>query len=264
MVRAAVRPAVSVMPADLHSADNWPAGRVLVVAATFNERANLPTLIAGVLAADPDLQLLVVDDDSPDGTGAAALAVAAADPRVHAVVRRGRRGLGTAILEGLRLAREHGCEIAINIDADSSHDPADIPRLLAALDPVGGPPADVVIGSRRVPGGRTVGWPPARHLTSRLVALFARRILGVPVRDPSSGYRGIRLAILDRIPEPATAGYAFHEELLWLVHRAGGRLVEVPMTFRDRTQGQSKAGLREILRASQDLLALARKTWGGG
>jgi hypothetical protein len=120
-----------------------------------------------------------------------------------------------------------------------------------------------VVGSRRVPGGRTVGWPLLRHLTSRLVGLFSRRVLGVPVRDPSSGYRAIRLTILDRLGEPMTSGYAFHEELLWLVHRAGGRIVEVPMTFRDRTRGASKAGPREILRASGDLLCLARKTWVG-
>jgi len=251
------------MPADLHSAAAWPPGRVLVIAATFNERENLPGLVAGVLAVDPLLQLLVVDDDSPDGTGTAALEAAAADPRVHALVRRGRRGLGSAILEGLRLARAHGFAAAVNIDADSSHDPADIPRLLAALDPPAGPPADVVVGSRRVPGGRTVGWPPARHITSRAVGLFSRHVLGVPVRDPSSGYRAIRLAILDRLAAPATSGYAFHEELLWLVQRAGGRIVEVPMTFRDRTRGASKAGFREIGRASRDLLAMARRTWLG-
>jgi dolichol-phosphate mannosyltransferase len=208
--------------------------------------------------------LLVVDDDSPDGTGTAALEAAADEPRLHVLVRSGRRGLGTAITEGLRLARERGFEIAVNIDADASHDPADIPRLLAAVDPVGGPPADVVVGSRRVPGGRTVGWPLARHVTSRLVAGFSRCVLGVPVRDPSSGYRAIRLAVLDRIAAPLTSGYAFHEELLWLVHRSGGRIVEVPMTFRDRTRGSSKAGLREIARASRDLLGLALRGLRGG
>jgi dolichol-phosphate mannosyltransferase len=251
-------------PADLQSAADWPAGRVLVIAATFNERDNLPALVAGVLGIDPGMQLLVVDDDSPDGTGTAALEAAADEPRLHVLVRSGRRGLGTAITEGLRLARERGFEIAVNIDADASHDPADIPRLLAAVDPVGGPPADVVVGSRRVPGGRTVGWPLARHVTSRLVAGFSRCVLGVPVRDPSSGYRAIRLAVLDRIAAPLTSGYAFHEELLWLVHRAGGRIVEVPMTFRDRTQGASKAGLREIARASRDLLGLALRGLRGG
>ena len=248
---------------DLHSASEWPAGRVLVIAATFNERENLARLIEGVFATDAELQLLIVDDDSPDGTGHAALAAAAENPRVHALVRKGRRGLGTAIVEGLRIAREHGFAIAINIDADGSHDPDDIPRLLAAMEPVAGPPADVVVGSRRVPGGRTVGWPLSRHVTSRLVGVFTRRLLGVPVRDPSSGYRAIRLSLLDSLGSPVTSGYAFHEELLWLVHRAGGRIVEIPMTFRDRTHGASKAGFREILRATRDLLHLAKKTWTG-
>jgi len=257
-------PAADTPSDDLHSAADWPTGRVLVIAATYNERDNLSRLIDGVFAAEPYLQLLIVDDESPDGTGTAALDRAAADPRVHALVRRGRRGLGSAIMEGLRLAKHHGFEMAINIDADSSHDPDDIPRLLAALDPVGGPPADVVVGSRREPVGRTVGWPLSRHVTSRLVAMFTRRVLGVPVRDPSSGYRAIRLVLLDRLGTPATAGYAFHEELLWLGHRAGGRIVEIPMTFRDRAYGSSKAGLREILQASRDLVMLARKTWLGG
>jgi dolichol-phosphate mannosyltransferase len=246
---------------DQHSTADWPRGRVLVITATFNERENLAAVIDGVLATDPTVQLLVVDDDSPDGTGHAALAATVESPRVHALIRKDRRGLGTAIMEGLRLAREHGFEIAINIDADGSHDAVDVPRLLAAMDPVAGPRADVVVGSRRVPGGRTVGWPWSRHFTSRLVGFFTRRILGVPVRDPSSGYRAIRLALLERIGKPATSGYAFHEELLWLVHRAGGRIVEIPMTFRDRTHGASKAGLQEILRAMSDLLQLAKKTW---
>jgi dolichol-phosphate mannosyltransferase len=249
--------------ADASSSGDWPAGRVLVVAATYNERENLAALVAGLLSTDAGIQIVIVDDDSPDGTGEEALAAAAANPRVHALVRKGRRGLGTAILEGFRMARDHGFEVAINIDADSSHDPADIPRLLAALDPLGGPAADVVVGSRRVPGGRTVGWPLARHASSRMVGLFTRHVLGVPVSDPSSGYRAIRLSMLDHLAEPSTSGYAFHEELLWLVHRAGGRIVEVPMTFRDRTAGVSKAGLREIFRASSDLLTLARKTWVG-
>jgi dolichol-phosphate mannosyltransferase len=257
-------PAAQPLPSDRCSAADWPAGRVLVIAATYNERENLSRLIEGVLAAEPALQLLIVDDNSPDDTGTVALAAAAADPRVHALVRRGRRGLGSAIMEGLRLAKDHSFDVAINIDADLSHASDDIPRLLAALDPVGGPPADVVVGSRRVPGGRTVGWPMSRHVTSRLVAMFARRILGVPVRDPSSGYRAIRLSLLDHLGTPATTGYAFHEELLWLAHRAGARIVEIPMTFRDRTHGSSKAGLREILEASRDLLVLARKTWLGG
>lgn len=246
---------------DRHSASTWPPGRVLVISATYDERANVPRLVEGVLGAGSELQLLIVDDDSPDGTGSVALELAATEPRLHVLVRMGRRGLGSAILEGLTVARQRGFAVAVNIDADASHDPADLPRLLAALDPVGGPPADVVVGSRRVPGGRTEGWPLTRHLTSRLVGLFARRLLGVPVRDPSSGYRAIRLSMLDRLAPPISSGYAFHEEFLWLVHQTGGRIVEIPITFRDRTRGASKAGLAEIRRAVTDLLTLARKNW---
>lgn len=256
--------AIPARASDLQSAPDWPPGRVLVISATFDERANVPALVDGVLGVDPELQLLIVDDDSPDGTAALALERAAAEPRLHVLVRKGRRGLGSAILEGLGLARDRGFVAAVNIDADASHDPADISRLLAALDPPGGPPADVVVGSRRVPGGRTEGWPLTRHLTSRLVGSFTRRLLGVPARDPSSGYRAIRLTLLDRLGTPTTSGYAFHEELLWLVARAGGRIVEVPITFRDRTRGASKAGPAEIRRAVGDLLALARRNWFDG
>jgi dolichol-phosphate mannosyltransferase len=252
-----------LVAADLHSATAWPPGRVLVIAATFAERPNVPALVKGVLGVDPDLQLLIVDDDSPDGTAEAALDLARGEPRLHVLVRKGRRGLGSAILEGLAIAHDRGFAVAVNIDADASHDPAALPRLLVALDPPGGPPADVVVGSRRVPGGRTEGWPFTRHLTSRLVGLFTRRLLGVPARDPSSGYRGIRLTMLDRLEPVTTSGYAFHEELLWLIHRAGGRIVEVPICFRDRTRGASKAGLVEIGQAVRDLLSLARKTWLG-
>jgi dolichol-phosphate mannosyltransferase len=252
---------ISDPASDRHSASTWPPGRVLVISATYDERANVPRLVEGVLGAGSELQLLIVDDDSPDGTGSVALEPAANEPRLHVLVRMRRRGLGSAILEGLTVARQRGFAVAVNIDADASHDPADLPRLLAALDPVGGPPADVVVGSRRVPGGRTEGWPLTRHLTSRLVGLFARHLLGVPVRDPSSGYRAIRLSMLDRLAPPISSGYAFHEEFLWLVHQTGGRIVEIPITFRDRTRGASKAGLAEIRRAVTDLLTLARKNW---
>jgi dolichol-phosphate mannosyltransferase len=250
--------------ADIASPADWPPGRVLVVAATYEERANLDVLVDRVLAADPALQLLVVDDDSPDGTGAAALARAAHEPRLHLLGRRGRRGLGGAILEGFDLAARHGFEIAVNMDADLSHDPDDIPRLLAALEPVGGRPADVVVGSRRVPGGRTVGWPLWRHVVSRLVGFFTRRIVGVPVRDASSGFRAVRLATFAPLPRTFATGYTFLEEMLWAVHRAGGRIVEVPITFTNRERGSSKAGLRESLVGGWRLVRLACAARLGG
>jgi len=255
-----------VMASDLYSRDDWPPGRVLVQAATYNERENIEHLIDAVLAASPDVQFLVVDDDSPDGTGRIALERAAREPRLHVLVRRGRRGLGSAILEGFELARARGFAVGVNMDADFSHDPADIPRLLVALDPPGGKPADVAIGSRRVGGGRTVGWPLSRHVASRLVGWFTRRVLGVPVRDASSGFRTVRLELLGRLAADAAAcppGYAFFEYLLWAAHRAGARIVEIPITFTDRTRGASKADAAEVARSAAALLRLARITWLG-
>ena len=249
--------------ADLRSAEPWTAGRVIVNASTYKERENIGLLIDRVLAARNDLHMLVVDDDSPDGTGQIALDRAATEPRLHVLVRRGRRGLGSAILEGLRVARSHGFEIAVYMDADLSHDPDDIPRLLAAMDPPGGKPADLAIGSRRVPGGRTIGWPLSREVASRLVCWFTRWVLWVPVHDASGGFRAIRLSLLDRIEPPESEGYAFQEDLLWRLHRAGARIVEVPITFTDRTQGSSKADFAETRRSIGDLVKLARRTWLG-
>jgi len=249
--------------ADTHSRSDWPSGRVLVVSATYNEQENIAALIERVLAVSPELQLLIVDDDSPDGTGQIALSLADRNPRLHVLVRRGRRGLGTAILEGFELGRQHGFDVAVNMDADFSHDPADIPRLLAALEPVGGQPADVVVGSRRVPGGQTVGWPLSRHVASRLVGWFTRWVMWVPICDASSGFRAVRLAIFDRLSGPFAQGYAFQEDLLWRVHRIGGRLAEVPITFTDRQRGASKADFAESRRSIGELLRLAWQTWLG-
>ena len=253
--------ATSAAATDLRSPDPWAPGRVIVNASTYKERENIGPLIDRVLAARDDLHMLVVDDDSPDGTGTIALERAATEPRLHVLVRRGRRGLGSAILEGLRVARDHGFEIAVYMDADMSHDPDDIPRLLAAMDPPGGVPADLAIGSRRVPGGRTVGWPLSREIASRLVCWFTRWVLWVPVHDASGGFRAIRLSLLDRIDPPQSQGYAVQEDLLWRLHRAGARIVEVPITFTDRTLGSSKADFAETRRSIGDLLKLARRTW---
>jgi dolichol-phosphate mannosyltransferase len=253
------------MATDLHSRDDWPPGRVLVQSATYNERENIEHLIDAVLASSPDVQLLIIDDDSPDGTGQIALERAEREPRLHVLGRRGRRGLGSAILEGFEVARRRGFAVSVNMDADFSHDPEDIPRLLVALDPPGGKPADIAIGSRRVAGGRTVGWPWSRHVASYLVCWFTRWILGVPVKDSSGGFRAVRLSVFDRIDAGNFAqGYAFQEDFLWRVHRAGARIVEIPITFTDRTRGSSKADFAESKRSIGELLHLARRTWLGG
>ncbi len=247
-----------------YSRDDWPPGRVLVQSATYNECENIELLIDAVLASSPELQLLIIDDDSPDGTGQIALERAAREPRLHVLSRRGRRGLGSAILDGFQLARRRGFAVSLNLDADFSHDPTDIPRLLAALDPVGGPAHDIAIGSRRVPGGRTVGWPLSRHIASWLVCAFTRWVLGVPVQDSSGGFRAVRLSVLDRIDLGDFAqGYAFQEDFLWRVHRAGGSVVEIPITFTDRIRGTTKADFAESKRSIGELLHLARITWLG-
>ena len=248
---------------DVRSQSEWPGGRVLVQAATFNERENITGLIDAVLAVSLELQLLIIDDDSPDGTGRVALERAEREPRLHVLVRKGRRGLGSAIVEGFQEARAHGFEVGVNMDADFSHDPADIPRLVAAVDALGERPVDVAIGSRRVPGGRTVGWPLKRHVASWLVSFFTRWVLWVPVRDASGGFRAVRLAVFDRVSGPFSRGYAFQEDFLWQVHRARGRIVEVPITFTDRTQGASKADFAEAKRSIAELLRLAVRTWFG-
>lgn len=248
---------------DLRSPDDWPPGRVLVQAATFNERENIVGLIDAVLTAMPDAQLLVVDDDSPDGTGLIALDIAARERRVHVLVRRGRRGLGGAILEGIRLARARGFDVVVNMDADFSHAPGDIARLVTALDPPGGSPVDIVIGSRRVPGGRTVGWPMHRRVISRLVSWFTRWVLGVPVRDASSGFRAMRPVILDQISGAQSEGYAFFEQMLMEAHQAGARITEIPITFTERRAGASKADFAESRRGVTELLRLACVRWQG-
>jgi len=237
-----------------------PADRVLVIAATYQEVENVLRLVDAVLAADPRVDLLVVDDDSPDGTGGLATQRAATEPRLSVMIRRDRRGLGTAVLDGLHEARQRGYRLAVNLDADFSHDPADIPRLLAAVEPPGQPPAAVVLGSRKIPGGGVVGWPLSRHLLSRLVCWWTRWVLRVPARDGSSGFRVLRLSFLHALREPAE-GYAFFEQMLWQIHRAGGLIREVPIIFTDRQRGASKADLRQMLTGGGDLLRFAAATW---
>ena len=248
---------------DRRSAEAWPAGRVLVVAATYNESETIDALIDRVLAADAGLQLLVVDDDSPDGTGSRVIERAAREPRLHALVRRGRRGLGGAIREAFLEAAERGFAVAVNIDGDLSHDPADIPRILVALEPPGGRPVDVALGSRRVAGGSIVGWPWGRHVSSRAVGWFTRFVLGVPVRDGSTGFRAVRLSTFRLLPDAMPTGYAFFEAMLLAVHRRGGRIVEVPITFTERRHGRSKARPGVVAAATRDLLRLALRRDAG-
>lgn len=244
----------------LSTSKSSPAERVLVIAATYQEADNVLRLIDAVQAADTQLDLLIIDDDSPDGTGELATQRAADDPRLTVIIRRNCRGLGSAVRDGLHEAFRRDYQLAVNIDADFSHDPADIPRLLAAVAPSGQPPADVVIGSRKIRGGGVVGWPVSRHMLSWLVCWWTRWVLRVPVFDGSSGFRVIRLTYLEALQNP-TEGYAIQEQMLWQIHRAGGRIREVPITFTQRQRGLSKVSGYQMLLGASDLLRMGWATW---
>ncbi|SCG49975.1 dolichol-phosphate mannosyltransferase [Micromonospora echinaurantiaca] len=212
-------------------------GRVLVVIPTFNEAENVTRIVARVRRVAPEVEVLVADDNSPDGTGAIAAALAGADPRVHVLHRDGKRGLGAAYLAGFDWARRRGFDAVVEMDADGSHAPEDLPALLAAARD-----ADVVIGSRWTRGGRVVNWPLRRLLLSRCGNLYARLALGMPVSDATGGYRVYRLDALRRLDlaSVCSQGYSFQVELSRLAHRAGARIVEVPITFAERERGSSK------------------------
>jgi dolichol-phosphate mannosyltransferase len=217
--------------------------RPLVLIPTYNERENLAAIVAATRTACSTTDILVIDDASPDGTGALADELAAADPRVHVLHRAGKQGLGRAYLDGFRwgLTGVGNYTHLVSMDADFSHDPAYLPGLIAAChDGPGG--ADVVIGSRYVAGGGTVDWGLGRRLISRAGGLYARALLGVPVRDVTAGfvcYARHVLADLD-LSAVAASGYGFQIEMKHRAHRRGFVLRELPIVFPDRTRGASK------------------------
>lgn len=222
-------------------------GRVLVVIPTYNEADNLRMITGRVRASVPKAEILVVDDASPDGTGALAEELAARDPHLHVLHRSGKQGLGAAYVAGFRWAQQRGYDVVVEMDADGSHAPEQLPRLLTALAD-----ADVVLGSRWVPGGKVVNWPWRRMVLSRGGNLYVRLVLGVPFRDATGGYRAYRMPVLDKIDidSVVSQGYCFQVDLAWRAHRHGLRVVEVPITFTERQHGQSKmssAIVREAL-----------------
>jgi dolichol-phosphate mannosyltransferase len=223
-------------------------GRVLVIIPTYNEIDNVAMIVGRVRAAVPDVEILVADDNSPDGTGAAADELGAADPAVHVLHRDGKLGLGAAYVAGFAWARERGYDAVVEMDADGSHAPEELPRLLDALRT-----ADVVLGSRWVRGGTVVAdWPAHRFLLSRGANLYTRVALGMPIKDATGGYRAYRMPVLDKIDLDGVAsqGYCFQVDLAWRAYRNGFKLVEVPIRFADREHGTSKmssAVVREAL-----------------
>lgn len=230
-----------------------------VVLPTYNEAENLERLVAAVLAAlEPaavQARVLVVDDDSPDGTGALADRIAAADPRVIVRHNGPKRGLGRAYLAGFRQALDGGADLLVEMDSDFSHDPADLPRLLA---PVLAGTADVALGSRYVAGGAIEDWGPARRAVSAGGSWYARRVLGVPVRDLTGGFKCFSADVLRAIDLDGVRanGYVFQIEMTFRALRAGFRVTEVPIVFRDRRLGASKMTARVALEAAWKVPAL--------
>ena len=214
--------------------------KTLVIMPTYNEREALPSTLAHLRETVPEVDLLVVDDSSPDGTGEWADQAAASDTQLHVLHRAGKEGLGRAYLEGFRWALARGYEAIVEMDADGSHRPEDLPALLAAASAE--PAPDLVIGSRWVPGGSVVNWPWTRRLLSKLGTGYARLALRLTVRDATAGFRVYPARTLLRLPlsEVESQGYCFQIDMTWRVQRARGRVVEVPITFVERTQGTSK------------------------
>jgi len=214
-----------------------PLARVVVLIPTYNERENLPLIVARVRAAVPAVDVLVLEDNSPDGTGAVADALATADPQVHVMHRPGKQGLGAAYLAGFAWAIEHGYDAACEMDADGSHQPEQLPALLAAARD-----ADLVIGARWVRGGSVVNWPAHRKALSVGANIYTKLMLGLPVNDATAGFRVYRTSALRRLDlaSVSSAGYGFQVDMTVLVVRAGLRAVEVPIEFVERQIGESK------------------------
>ncbi|MBD8869547.1 polyprenol monophosphomannose synthase [Nocardioides donggukensis] len=212
-------------------------GSILMVVPTYNEASNLAWIVGRLRAAEPEVDVLVVDDDSPDGTGRLADELAADDPAVQVLHRSRKEGLGAAYLAGFRVALEAGYDVVGEMDADGSHQPEQLHLLLDRLAE-----ADLVIGSRWVPGGSVVNWPRFRRLLSRGGNLYVRMLLGIPVRDATAGFRVFRRSALESIDLDSveSAGYVFQTDLALRVVRAGLRVAEVPIEFVERERGDSK------------------------
>ncbi|WP_347060650.1 polyprenol monophosphomannose synthase [Blastococcus sp. HT6-30] len=211
--------------------------QVLVIIPTYNEVENLERVLQRLHASVPEAHALVVDDGSPDGTGDLADRLAAADPRVHVLHRTAKTGLGRAYVAGFGWARERGYGVLVEMDADGSHPPEQLPDLLAALAD-----ADLVLGSRYVDGGRVEDWPVHRLLLSRLGNRYTRWVLRLPLQDATGGFRAARADLIDRLPfdEVASEGYCFQVDWAWRALRSGARITEVPITFTERALGRSK------------------------
>ena len=225
-------------PIGATSRSGYPSlGTVLVIIPTYNEAENIRLIAGRLRRAVPEADLLIADDNSPDGTGALADELAARDPKVQVLHRAGKEGLGAAYVAGFAWAQERGYDVVVEMDADGSHAPEELPRLLNALRD-----ADLVLGSRWVQGGKVTNWPKHREVLSRGGNLYTRLALGLPMRDATGGYRAYRTEALAKLDLElvASQGYCFQVDLAWRAWNAGFRVVEVPITFTERERGESK------------------------
>jgi dolichol-phosphate mannosyltransferase len=212
--------------------------RILTIIPTYNELESLPKTLGRLRSAVPASDVLVADDNSPDGTGDLADRIASEDPQVHVMHRRGKEGLGAAYIAGFHWALERDYDVIVEMDADGSHQPEQLPRLLDAVESG----ADLVIGSRWVQGGSVVNWPFYRQLISRTGSTYARTMLGLKIKDMTAGYRAFRRTTLEKLDLDAveSVGYGFQVDLAWRVAKMGLKVVEVPVTFVERELGSSK------------------------
>jgi dolichol-phosphate mannosyltransferase len=213
------------------------AEKALVVVPTYNERMNVPLIVPAILCQDPRIDVLVVDDNSPDGTGVLADQLAAENPRVHVLHRERKAGLGKAYLAGFRWALDHGYAFIFEMDADFSHDPRFLPTFLEAVQD-----ADLVTGSRYKTGVNVINWPISRLMLSVAANHYARVVTGLPLTDSTGGFKCFRRQVLEAIPleRVRSNGYAFQIEMSFLAWKRGFRIKEIPIVFTDRVEGQSK------------------------
>jgi dolichol-phosphate mannosyltransferase len=233
--------------------------RAVVILPSYNEADNVLPLSADVLSRDASLEVVVVDDASPDGTADLVERARHTEPRLHLLRRRAKLGLGSAYLAGFRFALDRGADLILTMDCDYSHHPRYLPRMLEELAR-----ADVVIGSRYVPGGGIQNWNLRRRLLSRFANAYTRSLLRLPVRDCTAGFRGYRRDVILRV-DPFSiraSGYSFLEEMVLRVARHGFRIAEIPIVFVDRTRGRSKIDTREIYRAAWHVLMTALRGRG--
>jgi dolichol-phosphate mannosyltransferase len=234
--------------------------RILVATATYNELDNVPRLLAGIRHHVPTAEVLVIDDNSPDGTGQLADTLAGQHPWLHVLHRQGKLGLGTALLAAMRYAMAQDYDLVVTMDADGSHPPSSLPDLVAGMRQ-----QDVMIGSRYIPGGGTINWPASRLWMSLAVNVLVRALMRLPARDCSGGFRCYRVAKLRqaRLERMLSHGYSFQQEVLYRCQRVGCRIGETPIVFENRRVGVSKVNRHEAIRSLAVLLALGLKAFFG-